>query len=147
MVYCYILRKSKTLKIVKKKDEINSFTFERGKYYLNEDKIFLRKRGILIKRYVPCLFYIEGISEPLALNNIQKRKVPKVDETGQIETDKDGNTIMVDDETVLINAFNIHDMTSSDMLSVLTSTNMTKTDKLFIGLLILNLLVTIAGLF
>ena len=141
MVRCYILRKSGTLKIQKIKDRENSFTFENGKYFILKDRMFLKK--VFLKGYVASLFYIEGISEPLKLDNIQKQKIPQIDDNGNNVLDDNGKIKMVDDETVLISAKNIHDLTSAEMLSVLTGGNLTRLDKLLLGLLALNIIITI----
>jgi len=137
MVLCYILRKTGTLKIKKVKDKLDSFTFEQGKYFILKDRMFLLKKLI---GYRPTLFYKEGISEPLKLENIVKQKIKVVNE----ET---GEETYIEDETVLINAKNIHDLTSSEMLSVLSSQNLSKVDKLLIGLIALSIIINIAGMF
>lgn len=143
MVVCYILRKTGTLKTKRVKDKKDDFVFENGTYYLKKDRIYLRPK--LIRGYVPFLFYIEGISEPISFTNIEKRKIQKLDAEGQPEYDKDNEPVMIEDTTVLISAKNIHDMTSKKMLSVLSTDQMSKLDKILIILLILILLTSIAG--
>jgi len=117
MVLCIMIRKNKTIKYKRINDKYDSFEFEGGRYYIRKDKILLKHKP-LSRTYISTLIYIEGISEPLSLKNIEKKA----------EYDKDGNLIK-DDETILIDAKSIHNITSEKILSVLSSEKMSTKDK------------------
>ena len=124
MVDCLILRTNRTLKKKRVNNKKDRFTFEKGTYYILKDKVILIKAFIGWK---PCLIYKEGLSEPLGFDNILMAKT------------KEGNNA----DHVLIDANSIHNLTSKELLRVITDTTMSTTDMLLIGLVILNLLCTI----
>jgi len=121
MVECWILRTNKTVKKKRISNKRDSFRFEGGTYYIIKENTMLKK-GLI--GYKPLLLYLENFSEPLSLENVEKRKGKG--------------------ETVLIDAKSIHNLTSRELLSVLTKTTFTRTELLLIGLIILNLLLSIA---
>jgi len=121
---CWILRTNKTIKRKRVSNKKDSFSFEGGTYYVIKDNVLLKKSLLGFKS---ILFYIENYSEPLSLTNIKKKKGKDAD-------------------TVLIDAKSIHNLTSRELLSVLTKTSFSKVELLLMGLLILNLLISIASL-
>lgn len=122
MVTCIILKKNDTIKYKKVNDKFEEFIYNEGTYYIKRDKIKLKKG---IKFYKPYLLYVEGISEPLSFNNIQKDE---------------------DDETILIDAKSIHSMTSEKILSVLSSSRMSSRDKLILFAVVFNIILTLISL-
>lgn len=124
---CLILRTNRTLKKKNVSNKKDSFEFEDGKYFVEQDKVILTKGFFGWK---PCLIYKEGISVPIGFDTIQ-----------QIKNDK-GDKV----DTILIDAFSVHNLTSRELLSVLTKTSFTKMETLIIVMLALNILIGIIGI-
>ena len=124
MVDCLILRTNRTLKKKRVDNKKDSFTFEKGTYYILKDRVVLIKAFIGWK---PCLIYKEGLSEPLGFENIIMAKT------------KNGKN----EDHVLIDANSIHNLTSRELLKVITDTKMSATEMLLMGLVVLNLLCTV----
>lgn len=127
MISCYIMRENKTLKVKKVRTKADSFKFEHGVYYIQDDKIILYK-GLI--GWKPILIFKEGYSEALSFDNVIKR--PKL---------KNGK--IIEDDTVLIDATSIHNLTSRELLDVLAKTTLTKTELIMLIAIIFNLLVTL----
>lgn len=122
MIVCLIIRTNRSLKRYKINEKADSFNFEGGTYYVRSDRVMLEKK---IFGFKPILLYKEGIPEPLALENIKK---VTNSETGE------------EDETVLIDAKSIHNLTSRELLSVLTKTSFSRIEMFIIVMLILNMM-------
>ena len=122
MIVCLIIRTNRSLKRYKINEKADSFVFEGGTYYVRSDRVLLEKKLFTFK---PILLYKEGIPEPLALDNI--KKILNV-ETGE------------EDETVLIDAKSIHNLTSRELLSVLTKTSFSRIELFIMVMLILNIM-------
>lgn len=123
MVVCIMVRKNKTLKYKKVKDKYDDFVFEDGTYYIRKDKILLKKK-VFSFNYRSYLLFIEGISEPITFDNIEKK-------------DKEDNTVLID-------ARSIHKITSDKILSVLSSSRLTTRDKLLIFGLVINIAICLS---
>lgn len=130
-ITCFILRTNRTMAYKKIRSNVDSFTFEEGKYFVVSDKVMLDKRFF---GYRPILLYKEGIPEPLGLTNILKAESKNKDE------------INPEEETILIDAFTIHNLTSRELLSVLTKTSFTRMEMVIIVFLILNVVLTIISI-
>lgn len=122
---CFILRTNRTMAYKKIKGDVDSFTFEEGKYFVVSDKVMLDKRFF---GYRPILLFKEGIPEPLGLTNIKKLQ----------EEDTE--------ETILIDAWSIHNLTSRELLSVLTKTSFSRIEMAILVFLILNVLISLIGI-
>lgn len=137
---CWILRTNGTIKRIRISDKKDSFDFEDGKYFVIEKHIINKK--FLHFFYKPMLIYIEGFSEPLGLNNIVKKKREvqvKNKESGKMETKE------IEDDTILIDAFSIHNLADRENLSVLTDTSMTKVDMIVLFMLFICIVASVAG--
>lgn len=130
-ITCFILRTNRTMAYKKIKSNVDAFEFEEGKYFVVSDKVMLDKRFL---GYRPILLYKEGIPEPLGLTNILKKPSDDKDKANEEE------------ETVLIDAWSIHNLTSRELLSVLTKTSFTRMEMLIIVFLILNVVLTIISI-
>lgn len=127
--FCMILRNNRTLGKKKVKDEKDDFIFEGGTYFIKKEKVFLNKVGWIRKKIRPTLLYIEGVADPLYLDNM---KIKEYEEDVLISDEK-GNTIIENGkpkterkivkrlEDIFIDARAIHNMTAKKILSVLSS--------------------------
>lgn len=122
MIYCYIIRTNRTMALKRVHEKKDDFKFEGGTYYIKPDKIILQK---MVAMHRPMLIYIENYAEPIGIGSIEKKKV-----TG--------------DETILIDAKSIHNLTSRKLLSVLAGDKLTGRELFIIVLLIINFIATVS---
>ena len=127
MIKCFILRTNNTIKKTRVRESRDVFSFEEGKYFIQSDKVMLYK-GLLF--FKPFLFYKEGYSEPICFDNVEK----------VIHKDADGKEI--NDDTVLIDAQSIHNLTSKELLNVLAKVSLSKFEMLILFVVIINLLIS-----
>jgi hypothetical protein len=121
MINVVFIRKNRTMAVFKVREKLDDFTYEDGLYYVKPEKLILKKGRIGHK---PYMFYVEGISEPISIENIFKRQ---------------------DDNAVLIDAQSIHDLTSTKILDVLSKNTLDKKDAILIGMSFLILILTIVS--
>jgi hypothetical protein len=153
MIDVLVIRKNRTMRskrISEKKDEFN---FEKGRYYIQPDKVIFKKVLFWAK---PFLLYFEGVPIPIGIENIHPIKIDfeelQDDEIlTMTETDKEiyHMSYMLYMEhrktEIMINSQSIHDLVSTDVLSVLTKKTMSPFELVLLALVILTLLMSIAG--
>ena len=131
---CIIMRSNRTLKLKKVGLRKDSFNFEDGVYFINSDRVCLKKNFLF--GHKPVLLYKEGISQPLGFNDIIKKQKEQTDKDGKVIKDKKGNAVMIDDETILIDARSLHKLASEHILGFLTRSS---TKKLLMAIIIISL--------
>lgn len=131
---CLIMRSNRTIKIKKIGLRKDSFNFEDGVYFVNADRVLLKKGFPFGHR--PMLIYKEGISQPLGFNDIMKRK-------RKIKDEETGKTSEIEDDTVLIDARSLHKLASEHVLGFLTKSSTRKLITAVLIVVIFTLIVTI----
>lgn len=109
MLKILILRNTGTLGKKQIRENLDSFTFEKGTYYPQKTAIFLKK-GIL--GYKPHMLFVEGYSLPLDVNNVQ---------VNEKEIIINGKKIKSKEPCPFIDSFSIHKLTDRKLLGVLAS--------------------------
>jgi hypothetical protein len=156
--YANILRTNRTMAHKKIKDKEDDFKFEGGLYYIRKEKVFLDKSSIRGK-IKPTLMYIEGIADPLYLDNLKIKEyyenVPVLDEktkkpildhtTGK---PKIINKMVKHVEDIFIDARAIHNMTDKRILAQLSAQpTITSTDIILIALVIVVIALSVIHFF
>lgn len=155
--FCMILRTNRTLGKIKVKDNQDDFKFEEGLYFIQREKVFLNKVGWIRKKIRPTLLYMEGVSQPLYLDNLKIKEyyedVPILDEKGKPIKNEDGtfkteNKLVKKLEDIFIDARAIHNMVAKKILSVLSaSDDMEIKDYVILILLIVSIVLIIISMF
>lgn len=161
---CMILRTNRTMTQKKVKDKEDDFKFEGGLYYVRREKVFLFKTAIRGK-IKPTLLYIEGVSDPLYLDNLKLKvyteKIPLFDEkTKKPLLDKNDKQLYKMDgknfvmrmvrtiEDIFIDARAIHNLTDKKILAVLSAqASVTAPEIILIVLVIIGICIGIVSLF
>ena len=121
---CLILRTNRTMARKNVKDSSDDFIFEEGTYFIRKEKVFLWKTSIRGK-IKPTLLYIEGISDPLYLDNLKLKEhienIPLLDEKNNPILDEKGKQkftkkIIKKLEDIFIDSRAIHNMTDKKLL-------------------------------
>ena len=121
---CLILRTNRTMARKNVKDSSDDFIFEEGTYFIRKEKVFLWKTSIRGK-IKPTLLYIEGISDPLYLDNLKLKEhienIPLLDEKNNPILDEKGKQkftkkIIKTLEDIFIDSRAIHNMTDKKLL-------------------------------
>lgn len=143
---CLILRTNRTMSIKMVKDKCDDFDFEGGTYFIRKHKVFLWKSKGLRGKITPTLMYVEGIADPLYLDNMKfkqyKELVPLLDENKKpIIDEKTGEpkTVLKSVrklEDIFIDARAIHNMTDDKILIDLSAQEEVKTTEIIILILL-----------
>lgn len=155
--YCLILRNNRTMGRMKVKDKADDFDFEGGLYFIRREKVFLWKTSIRGK-IRPTLLYIEGIADPLYLDNLSikeytkmvpeldKDKKPILDEkTGQPKLIK---KVVRELQDIFIDARAIHNLTDRKILAVLSAqASITPTEIILMVLVVIGIIIGIVSIF
>jgi hypothetical protein len=156
--YANILRTNRTMAHKKIKDKEDDFKFEGGLYYIRREKIFLDKSSIRGK-VRSTLLYIEGIADPLYLDNLKIKEysenVPVIDEKTKkqaIDTTtgkpKFIYKVVKRIEDIFIDARAIHNMTDKRILAQLSAQpTITSTDIILIILIIVVIALSVIHFF
>jgi hypothetical protein len=140
------------------KDSADDFDFEKGLYFVHREKVFLWKTAIRGK-IRPTLLYIEGISDPLYLDNLRIKEyfefVPLLDEkTNKIIIDEKTNKPKLlkksvkKIEDIFIDSRAIHNMTDKKILDVLSAqADITGTEIILIVLMVVCIIIGICHFF
>lgn len=131
-----IIRKNRTMKSKRINNKKDEFNFEDGRYYIQPDKVIFKQVLFWAK---PFLLYFEGIPIPIGIEEIKSNVDTNNKKELTAEELKNAKT------EILINSRSIHDLVSTDVLSVLTKKTLSNFELLLLGLVILTFLVSIAG--
>jgi hypothetical protein len=153
----FILRTNRTMTRRKIPDSADDFDFEKGTYFVHKDKVFLWKVGLRGK-IRPTLLYIEGIADPLYLDNLQIKEyfenLPVIDDkTKKQAIDEKGKPLFKRTQVrkitdIFIDARAIHNMVDDKILRVLSAqSDITGTEILLIALVIVGIIIGIANIF
>lgn len=150
---CLMLRSNRTMKRKRIKDKADDFKFEGGLYFVKREKVFLWSKGLSGKQ-VPHLLYLEGVSEPIYIDNFRfktyTKLMPMLDKNNRPILDEKGKPLMQEKEyttmsDIFIDSRAIHNMTDKKILDVLSATDeFSKRDWLFtiffIAIIVLNII-------
>lgn len=136
MIDVLVIRKNRTMKRKKVSEKADKFEFEKGHYYIQPEKVIFKKMFLFAK---PFLLYFEGIPIPIGIEEIQ------TDVKGKMKGDLTKSDMAKADMNILINAQNIHDLVSTDVLTVLTKKTLSPFEWILLALLVLTFLVSCAG--
>lgn len=130
--YCNIIRTNRTMGHKKVKDKCDDFKFEGGLYFVRREKIFLDKKRKLIGKIKPTLLYLEGVSDPLYIDNLSIKEyydeIPILDNNNNVLLDPVTKRPLTKKqkshklEDIFIDSRAIHNLTDKKILDVLSAT-------------------------
>lgn len=168
-----ILRTNRTLTKRVVPDKEDDFSFEGGTYFIHKDKVFLWKN--LRGKIRPTLLYMEGIAEPLYLDNlkikqyfkllpvidpktkkpvcIDKDNKPILNPDGSYKVDESGHPTLIKTpvkelQDIFIDSRSIHNMTDRKILHELSATDpIGITDIILMILVIVGIVIGVVNIF